>query len=344
MTSVGGPVGPAGPVTRRPRPHLPHGLLAGLVAVVVLTVAATLILSRPWARSSGVSGHSPLASPGGVAPGSAGPGSAATSTTAAPPALDPTAFAPGSCMALEPTSGDLHHTVFLDAGHGGPDPGTASGTTQSGQQVNEKTLTLPVVLDAAQLLRAQGYRVVLSRTGDSSVARLTPADLNGAVLTTAGEHADLIARVSCANLSGASALVSVHFDAYPDPGVGGASTLYDTARSFSSANQTLATTLQQDIITGLRAGGWSVPDRGIVSDSTAGGGEITAAGTAYGHLDLLGPVDPGYVDNPTTMPGALVEPLFLSNPTEATIAVNPAAQQAIAAGIADAIDGFLRTS
>jgi N-acetylmuramoyl-L-alanine amidase len=43
-------------------------------------------------------------------------------------ALDPTGFSPGACVAFAPTMGDRHTTVFLDAGHGGLDPG-AVGTT-----------------------------------------------------------------------------------------------------------------------------------------------------------------------------------------------------------------------
>jgi N-acetylmuramoyl-L-alanine amidase len=301
------------------------------IAFGVVVVAVTVVLAHPWSWSSAQNTRSHVS-----------PVSGATRRTTIP--LDPEAFATGSCVALAPASGDRHKTVFLDAGHGGPDPGTATGTTAAGQTVEEKTVTLVVGLDTAQLLRAQGYRVVLSRTADGSVARLTSADLHGALLTTAGDHADLIARVTCANLADADALVSIHFDSYPDPGVGGATSLYDVVRPFSSANQALAGALQHDIVTSFMARGWQIADRGITNDSTAGGGEITAAGTAYGHLDLLGPNDPGYVDHPTTMPGALVEPLFLSNPAEAAVALNPAGQHAIATGIADAVNQFLRVT
>jgi hypothetical protein len=88
--------------------------------------------------------------------------------------------------------------------------------------------------------------------------------------------------------------------------------------------------------------GWQVHDRGIADDTNTGGGEITAAGNAYGRLALLGPAAPGHVDHPSTMPGALVEPLFLTNSTEAGIAANPKGQQAIANGIADAVSQFLQ--
>ncbi|MGH2850771.1 MAG: N-acetylmuramoyl-L-alanine amidase, partial [Solirubrobacteraceae bacterium] len=37
--------------------------------------------------------------------------------------LDPALFAPGACVAFAPAVGNRHRTVYLDAGHGGPDPG-----------------------------------------------------------------------------------------------------------------------------------------------------------------------------------------------------------------------------
>ena len=79
---------------------------------------------------------------------------------------------------LPPTSGDRHQTVFLDAGHGGIDPGGV-GTTESGRTIDEATETLPVELEAMHLLRAEGFRVVVSRTTDATVLRLGPSDVSG---------------------------------------------------------------------------------------------------------------------------------------------------------------------
>lgn len=73
-----------------------------------------------------------------------------------PQSLDAAAFAPGACVAFGPTKGDRHLTVFLDAGHGGIDPGGV-GTTDSGTMIDEAHLTLPVELDAMQMLRAKGF-------------------------------------------------------------------------------------------------------------------------------------------------------------------------------------------
>ena len=106
--------------------------------------------------------------------------------------LDAAMFAAGSCQAFAPTSGDRHETVFLDAGHGGIDPGGV-GTTQSGTTIEEATETLPVELEVRQLLRAVGYRVVVSRTTDTTVLRLGPADTSGGLLSLAGAHDDVAA-------------------------------------------------------------------------------------------------------------------------------------------------------
>lgn len=262
---------------------------------------------------------------------------------AQPPAVTPVGgglFAANACMAMAPSGPDRHETVFLDAGHGGPDPG-ASGVTADGQSVDERQLTLPVVLDAASGLRAAGYRVVVSRTVDTAVARLGPDDLSATgQLSATGEHDDTEARVSCANLSGAEVLVSVHFNAFSDPTAAGLLTTYDDSRPFTAANQQFAQILDADILSALKSAAWSVPDRGVQPDTSVGAPAITEEAHEYGHLLLLGPAAPGWLDHPTTMPGALVEPLFLTDPSEASVAADPAGQRAIAAGIVEAVESF----
>jgi N-acetylmuramoyl-L-alanine amidase len=231
--------------------------------------------------------------------------------------------------------------VFLDAGHGGPDPG-ASGFTPGGAAVDERDLTLPVVLDAARMLRADGYRVVVSRTADSSVARLGAGDVSGdGTLTLQGEHADTAARVTCANLAQAQALVSVHFNSFSDSSARGTLTTYDAVRSFAPASERLADLVDNDVVTALDATGLSVPDRGVVTDDTVGAEALSPEALAYGHLLLLGPAAPGWLDQPTAMPGTLVEPLFLSNPAEAAVADSGSGQEAIGSGITTAVDQFL---
>ena len=85
-------------------------------------------------------------------------------------------------------------TIVLDAGHGGNDPGkenTAVG-------VNEKTLTLDVVLRLKKILEARGWRVLLTRAADT---RLAPDQVT-----------DLQRRAEFANNNKADLFVSVHFN------------------------------------------------------------------------------------------------------------------------------------
>ena len=269
---------------------------------------------------------------------------ARSSTDAVP--LDPSAFSTGACVAFAPTARDRHTTVFLDAGHGGIDPG-AVGTTSSGATIDEATETLPVELDAAALLRADGYRVVVSRTTDSSVVRLTPADLSGDVLSLQGAHDDVAARDQCANLSGASVLVGIYFDSGASASDAGSVTTYDTARPFSAADLRLADLVQQDTLAAMNAQGWQIPDDGVQPDSqegslvpTSSDGSIAQAAASYGHVLLLGPADGSFFTTPSQMPGALIEPLFVTDPFEGSLAATPADQEVIARGIARAIEQY----
>jgi len=248
-------------------------------------------------------------------------------------ALDPALFASGSCVAYPPTSGNRHLTVFLDAGHGGLDPG-ATGVTDSGQPVHEANETLPVELDAMALLRAHGYRVVVSRTRASTVARLEPGDASNGVFTIEGEHHDVAARDLCANLARANILLGIYFDAAASPQSAGSITAYDAVRPFAQASRRLARLLQRDVLAELNARGFGIPDDGVQTDAQLGGIALTAAADAYDHLLLLGPAKTGYFSTPSKMPGALIEPLFITDPFEATLLVKPAVQRLIAEGIA----------
>ena len=55
----------------------------------------------------------------------------------------------------------------------------------------------------------------------------------------------------------------------------------------------------------------------------------------------MGPAERGFFTTPSEMPGAVVEPLYLTDPYEGSIADSAAGQQVIAQGIADAVDQYL---
>jgi N-acetylmuramoyl-L-alanine amidase len=240
----------------------------------------------------------------------------------------------GACMSLPPTRAGSGQTVFIDAGHGGLDPGVVG---RSGSRVVlEKDATLAVAAQLSTLLRADGYRVVMSRTQDSTMLKLSATDSVLGALTGSAEHRDLAARAACANAAGAAVLLSIHFNAFDDPAVGGTESFYDSARTFSPENRRLATDLQAALVAAL-----GTADRGIWTDDQLAAPTLTTSGSTYGHLIELGPAAAGWVDDPSQMPGALVEPLFLSNPTEAGLAADRAGQRQIALALEAGLVKFL---
>lgn len=249
-------------------------------------------------------------------------------------------FSPDACVAFPPVSGTPKATVFLDAGHGGVDPGTG-GRTSAGRRIQEKSATLAVVKKATEQLRETGFRVVVSRWADVTVGVPRPGDIVNGVFNADGARQDILARVACANVSGADALVSVHMNAFGLPSEGGALTIWDPDRTFWRANQRLATLLQNSVISQLRGAGWPVPDRGTLRDTRNHGTALTAAGARYGHEALIGPYAKGWVSHPTHMPGAIIEPLFLTRPTEADVAYSAVGQAALARAILAAVEQFL---
>lgn len=233
---------------------------------------------------------------------------------------------PGACMSLAPVGQPTGKTIFLDPGHGGLDPGVVGSI--NGRQVLEKDATLAVATDLATMLRSAGYRVVMSRTEDSSVTSISSSDSVLGSLRASAVHRDLVSRVACANTANASVLVSIHFDAFDDSSVGGTETFYDSARTFAPESKRLAEDLQGAMVAGL-----GTSDRGVWTDDQLGAPSLTNSGSQYGHLIELGPALSGWVDSPSQMPGALIEPLFLTDPREARIAAEQTGQQQIAAAL-----------
>jgi N-acetylmuramoyl-L-alanine amidase len=241
-------------------------------------------------------------------------------------------------VALGPTAGDRHLHVFIDAGHGGPDPGGV-GRTSAGRAIGEAPLNVLVAADAAARLRRHGFTVVLSRTGADAVARPMSGDLAGGAFTPTGSHRDLVARDLCADLTHADAVIGIDFNAAGSPSAAGSVTLYDAVRPYARASLRLAQLVQREVVGSLRVAGVAVPDLGVHTD-VGFGSALTQADRAYGHLLLLGPAKRGYLDTPTMAPAALIEPLFLTDPPEASVADSRAGQEAIARGLADAVARF----
>ncbi|MBV8084767.1 MAG: N-acetylmuramoyl-L-alanine amidase [Chloroflexi bacterium] len=251
----------------------------------------------------------------------------------------PAGLASGACQPFRPQAHDTGKVVFVDAGHGGIDPG-AVGRTTNGATLREKDLTLAVARDLLARLRTDGDTVVMSRTSDTAVASLGPGDTAAGGLTPAGEHHDVLARIQCANAAKADLLIAIHFNSFSSASTGGAETVYDSARSFSADNLRFATAVQNGLMASFAGQGWTVPDRGVKDDRTLGAPALTTAGEQYGHLLELGPPQPGWLDQPSAMPGALTEPLFVTDRNEADVATLPQGQQAMAAGLEQTINAY----
>jgi N-acetylmuramoyl-L-alanine amidase len=110
------------------------------------------------------------------------------------------------------------HTVIVDAGHGGHDRGARA---VSGG--NEKVVALDTARRLARALRARGFRVVETRTGDYFV----PLD----------------ARINAANRTGGSIFVSVHYNWARRTGAHGIETYYYNPRS-----RPLAVNIQRQVL------------------------------------------------------------------------------------------------
>jgi len=97
--------------------------------------------------------------------------------------------------------------ICLDPGHGGND----TGTQNRALKLDEKRLTLDVALRTKKLLESKGYRVVMTRTDD--------------------RYVELEDRAAYANRFKADLFVSIHFNAFPQPGVRGTETYILTRRT-----------------------------------------------------------------------------------------------------------------
>ena len=110
---------------------------------------------------------SPTPTSAPIAPASAAERAGATGELAAPPVTGPPPEDTSLGIVLEPTAPrDRARTIALDPGHGGPESGAAA------PGLSEKDLNLRIALKLADLLRADGDSVVLTRDSDRAVSPL----------------------------------------------------------------------------------------------------------------------------------------------------------------------------
>ena len=181
------------------------------------------------------------------------------------------------------------HAIVIDPGHGGSDSGAVgpSGLT-------EKAVTLAVSQQLRDILEASGARVRMTRDSD--------VDVYSADATASQE---LQARVDVGGrMPGAEIFVSVHINAFSDPGSHGMETYYYGG---SSRGQRLASLINEEL---QEAGG--LLNRGVKTANF-------------------------YVIKHSPMPATLLELAFITNPHEEGLLADADYQQKLAQAIARGI-------
>jgi N-acetylmuramoyl-L-alanine amidase len=188
--------------------------------------------------------------------------------------------------------------VGLDPGHSRADVGA------SGSGVGEYQHTLDVAQRIKPLLEQSGLRVTLSRTDHEPLTAMSHRNVDE---RTRIEQAARIAAVGNVRI-----YVSIHFNGGP-ASLRGTETYYN-GENAGPESRRLAEALQRHVVAELGAYGYATADRGAKED--------LLAGKPYGHFfSLRG-----------GMPSALVEGLFLSNPTEGQLLLQEEPRQALARG------------
>lgn len=260
-----------------------------------------------------------------------------TTTVAATPTNTVTATSAPPTLAATPTPEAPSPTpvpakvIVIDPGHGGIDWGTFHTNANGKIDLKEKDVTLQLGLQTADLLRAAGYKVVLTRTQDQ-LADNPPTDVNGDGKVDPFD--DLQARVNVANENKADLFLSIHINsASPDNKLRGVETWYCKDRPFGEASKRFADLLQQHTLAALKSLNYDTVDRGAHDD--------LALDNSGDHIFVLGPTTKNH-SSVTMMPGALNEALFISNDTEAALLQKPQVIDALANAYAAAVQDYFR--
>ncbi len=209
--------------------------------------------------------------------------------------------------------------VVVDPGHGGDDQGARG---PGGER--EKDITLAVSRLLVQRLQSAGIAARLTRESDETLP--------------------LVDRTALANRLKADVFVSVHLNASPAKGARGAETYFMNADATDA--QAAQAAERENATAGANGLQLILWDLAHVANLNA---SSQLAGTIQGQLNALhGITDRGIKQAPfvvltgATMPAALVEVGFLSNPDEAQRLLTSGFQAEIATALARAISSFVR--
>lgn len=302
------------------------------LAVPVALVAGTLLLT--------------IVARGLPPTGNAGPLATATATDGALTSIPATPSPSPTTPAADPARARV--VVALDPGHGGRELGAVV------EGIVERDSNRDIGHRVRDLLRERGVDVIITREAISrgGIDAAQPDDATATFL-------DLQARVAAVNAAQANVLVSIHSNFWLSADSRGLEAYFNAQRPFAEQNRRLAELLLVNIEASLRSTGVAVAQRGLFEDT-----EFADASGRRTPFFILGPerdvtrneltergIAPSAVGlrtgeeslrtAATQMPGALLELLYVSNPSDAALLQDVAAREAIAQGIADGIVQFL---
>jgi N-acetylmuramoyl-L-alanine amidase len=192
------------------------------------------------------------------------------------------------------------HLIVIDPGHGGSDPGAQHNG------LTEKDLTLDISRRIRALLEDRGWTVMMTR--DSDIDVVTPQALAAARADgrpNPDDRAELQSRDDIANARGARFFLDIHINSFGMSNLRGTAVYY-----YKPIDHAFADALHRRLVAQL-----GIPDLGVRRDKL-------------------------YVLNHSTMPAALVEVAFLSNPQDADLLRSPDFRQRVAVAIADGVGDF----
>jgi N-acetylmuramoyl-L-alanine amidase len=203
------------------------------------------------------------------------------------------------------------------------------------------------------LLVDAGYHVVLTRDGDMRATGERTGPTQFPVT-----RFDLQRRIDIANEMQSDLFISLHSNGSPSAGESGVEVWWEPNRPWGSDNQRIAGLLQRHVVDSLASWGYRARDRGLKDNSTwrftrgryigiyviapprtENRAEVIRRGATPEQIGF-DPDSDIHTTRALNMPSALVENLFVTNLTDATILRDPAARDAIAVGMRDAIEDY----
>ncbi|MCC6792793.1 MAG: N-acetylmuramoyl-L-alanine amidase [Thermomicrobiales bacterium] len=266
------------------------------------------------------------------------PTATATPTETATPEPSPT-FTP------TPDPRYVGLVVCLDPGHGGSDRGFKREDNGVAPAMEEAFYNLAYARILRTRLETLGFTVVMTRETDIDV-NASGADVNGDGKTydnlidkdpqgaeRAKDLDELQARINVCNDADADLLVSMHINGFDDPAAQGYETWYSADRPFADRNKLFAQYAFQELGQEMADAGYNARPRLVNDDSKA---HVAVSADSFDSYVITGPEQPGQIE-PSAMPGAIVEVLFISNDQDAAFLASSDGRNAIVKAYLDAI-------